>query len=623
MNRFLISTVSVLTLMTATALAQNSVESDEAGITTLDAITVTANRTETELSRTGSTVELVTQAEIEAKSLLTVADYLQQLPGISVASSGGIGSQTSIYLRGLGGGYIKTLYNGIDLSDTTGTQVITHYQYLMADGLSGIEVLKGSQGTLYGSSAIAGVVDISTIGQIDDGIHHSIHAEGGSFGTARARYGFTGAKDGSKISANLSGFRTDGISSKAGGQERDGYRNVTFDLSGEHRINEAFSVFGSLLHIDAKAEYDGLGPDDSISHERATMTGGRVGFNLDLLDGRLKNTFSMQGFKSDRQNISPWGLSPYIGTRQKFEYQASFAATERVLLQYGIDHETQKAQKAGDDTSYGPIDLTGVWAQAVVEPIDNLVLTAGLRHDEHSMFGGHTTWRSTGSYLFDQTGTRLHASFGTGFRAPSLYQLYSGSGAPDLKPETSHSFDVGIEQRFHDDRLVVGLTYFDMKVDDQIIWVDDFNSPFWGFYSQASGRTTSKGVEASFTYEVANWLDINGSYTYTNARNPDGEQSWRIPRHKFILGATAQLAEKWTLSANLIHSAKAVDFDWNTSSEVALDNYTLFNAKIAYQVNDMTEIYLRGENLFNQKYQVVNGYNTPGVAAYAGFKASF
>lgn len=629
MNRFFISTASALALMAGAAAAQDGAGTDDEDVTTLEAINVTANRTPTEKSRTGSKVEQVTQSEIAEKALVSVTDYLARLPGMSVASTGGVGAQTGVHLRGLGGGYIKTLYNGIDVSDTTGTQVLTQYQYLQAGGVAGIEVLKGSQGTLYGSSAIAGVVDIATLGQVGDGISHTVHVEGGSFGTARARYGFSGARDGSKIAANISGLSADGISSLAGGSERDGYRNATLDLAAEHRINEAFSVFGSLLHIDARTEFDGYAstppyapdPNDPDSYETATMTGGRFGFNLDLMDGRLKNTVSVQGFKSERENVSGGYPYFYAGTRQKLDYQGSFEATDRILLQYGVDHERQKGDSGGP---LGKADLTGVWAQAVVEPVDNLVLTAGLRQDEHSMFGGHTTWRGTASYLFDQTGTRLHTSYGTGFRAPSLYELYSGRGAPHLQPETSRGFDVGLEQRFLDGRLIADLTYFDLKVDDRIIFVND-GSGMWpyGDYDQAVGGTTSNGVEASFSYAATDRLDLGGSYTYTNSRNPDGTQSWRVPRHAFTLAATARPAEKWTVSADLKYVVDTADYDWNNYADVKLGDYVLLNARVAYQVNDSTEIYLRGENLLNRKYQLVHSYNTPGIAAYAGFKATF
>lgn len=624
MHRILVSTASALALTVAAVQAQDG--ADQEAAITLEAITVTANRTPTEMSKTGSKVEQVSQEEIEEKSLTLVRDYLNRLPGVSFTSNGGLGTSSNLYIRGLPGSYIKTLYNGIDVSDVTGTQVQTQYQYLATGGVRGIEVLKGSQSTLYGSNAIAGLVDITTLGEIEDGVSHTVEVEGGSFGTARGRYGFAAARDGSRISGNISGVRTDGISALAGGAERDGYENVTLDLAAEHRINDAFSVFGSLLYIDAQSEFDGTDPvtwenlpNDPDSREMAKMMAGRAGFNVDLMDGRLKNTFSAQGFKSDRESVSGGYPSSFIGTRQAFDYQGSFEATDRVLLQYGVNRERQEAEDAGGGTRLGKIDMTGLWAQSIIEPIDNLTLTAGVRHDEHSMFGGHTTWRGTASYLFDQTATRLHASYGTGFRAPSLYELYgpADTGNPNLQPETSQSFDIGVEQRFLDGRLTTDLTYFHIEVDDRIDWVYDPSYPWQGYFDQVSGTTTSQGLEFAVDYAATHWLNLGGSYTYTDSKSPTGGRRSSVPRHMGVLSATAKPAEKWTISGDLKFVADVVD------SAGKLDDHVLLNAKVAYQVNDSTEIYLRGENLLDQDYQVVRGYNTPGLAAYAGIKANF
>ena len=628
MNRFFISTASALALMAGAAQAQDGADTQEEGVTTLEAINVTANRTPTEKSKTGSKVEQVTQSEIEEKSLVSVKDYLTRLPGISFTAYGGTGTSSNLYIRGMPGGYVKTLYNGIDVSDPASMQVQTTYEHLMTGGVAGIEVLKGSQSTLYGSSAIAGVVDISTLGQVEDGISHTVHVEGGSFGTARARYGIAGARDGSKIAANISGFRTDGISALAGGWERDGYRNVTLDLAAEHRISEAFSVFGSLLYVDAKTEFDGDDPftwaplpNDSTTYGTAEIMSGRFGFNLDLLDGRWTHTLSAQTYRMHRESTDQPVLSTYTGTRQKFDYQSSFQVSDRILLQYGADHERQSADTETPDwsafppTSHVYIDetfgLTGIWTQAIFEPIDDLVLTAGLRHDEHSVFGGYTTWRGTGSYLFDRTGTRLHSSYGTGFRAPSLYELYDPSvGNPGLEPETSVSFDIGIEQKFLGGSLTTDLTYFWTEIEDLIDWP-------MGRYTQVPGTTRSQGIEASFSYAATSWLDLAGSYTYTDSKDAAGVRRRNLPRHMAVLSASAKPAEKWTLSGDVKFVADTVD------SAGDLKDYVLLNAKVAYQVNESTEIYVRGENLLDQDYQVMRGYNTPGIAAYAGFKATF
>jgi vitamin B12 transporter len=621
-------TAGALTLaMASAATAQDETTNDD--VTVLDTITVTtANRTPTEAQKVGSTVEVLTPEDIDNKTVQAVGDYLAFVPGLSVSPAGPIGQTTGVYMRGLPGRYIKTLYNGIDVSDVSNTQVQTHFEHLLSAGISRIEVLKGSQSTLYGSNAIAGLIDLSSFDDAGPGVQHTVELEGGSYGTVRGRYGISASDDASRISGNISGFRADGFSAAADGPEKDAYQNVTADVNLEHRFSEAFSVFGSALYIDTQAEYDLYGSDSSGDENLTNFIGGRAGFNLDLLDGRAKNTFSVQASRMDRE-ISP-AKDTFVGDRLKFDYLGSFELTERFTLQYGADHERQDAEIASSGAMAGAHDLTGVWAQGIFEPIDDLVLTAGLRHDEHSEYGGHTTYRGTGSYLFPSSGTRLHASVGTGFRAPSLYELYAPSGMGNLllQPETSQGFDIGVEQTLLDGRLVADVTYFTLKVDNRIGWIDsaDFVAyPWGGYFGQVTGETQSRGIEASLKYAVTDWLDVGGSYTYTKAANDAGVRSIRVPRHTLVISTVVRPAEKWTLSADLRYAADTLDSDFSSGSsvDVALDDYVLFNAKVAYQLNDNMQVYLRGENLFDAKYQTVLGYNTPGASAFVGMKAKF
>lgn len=611
MTRLLITTVSTIALCAGAAQAQD-VFADET--TLLERISVTANRTPTETGKVGSTISVVTEEEIEQKSFVTVTDYLTGLPGISFAQTGGRGTSGNIYVRGLPGAYVKTFYNGIDISDVTGTQVQTSYQYFLTGGVSSIEVLKGSQSTLYGSTAIAGVVDIQSLGEIEDGLHHSVHVEGGTDGTVRGQYGLSGAKDGSRFAASIMGFHTDGISSLPGGSERDGFDNLTIDVAAEHRVNDIVTIFGSLLYINAVAEFDNNfpvdQPNDPLSNEAVESLAARAGARFDSPDGRLANMISYQVFNSDRLTQFGTFVAPYEGGRNKVDYQGSFQATDRLLLQYGADYERQSATAEG--STLGETDLTGIWTQASFEPLDDLILTAGVRHDEHSTFGGYTSYRGTVSYLVPGTDARLHSSYGTGFRAPSLYELYAPFyGEDTLVPETSASFDVGFEKKISD-WITVDLTYFDIRTDNLII----SNPPAY-VYEQDGGSSTSRGFEASIDLAITTALKLNGSYTYIDARLSDGMRRSRIPAHVAILSAIYTPAEKWTVSGDVRFVADTVEFG------ISLDDYVLVNAKVAYQLTDASEVYLRGENLLNQDYQTARGYNTPGFGAFAGFKAKF
>ena len=601
--------------------------------TDIGTIVVTPNRTPTEKSKVGSKVETVDEGKIARESKPLVTDYLTLMPGVSVSAPGGLGQETSLSARGADKKYVKTLFNGIDISDPTATQVQTSWEHLTAGGISGIEVLKGSQSTLYGSDAVAGVIGISTLGGIELGTHHDVTIEGGSRGTVRGGYRLTNATETGRFSLSLNGLTTDGIShadSRNGNTERDAYRNFTGNFAGEQQLNENVSVFASGLLIKADGEFDDSGnpPTDNLFNTgNTTQKAGRVGFNLDLLDGRFRNTFSAQIFDVDRDLhlVSMFGPfdANYRGLRKKVDYQGAFEATDWATLQFGADSEWQSAKVTdnyGTDTS-DAFSLTGVWAQAILEPVDNLTLTAGGRHDHHSVFGGYNTWRLTGAYLFPDFATKLHASVGTGYRAPSLYELYApfGTGNPALQPEQSFSFDVGVEQTLLDGRLVADLTYFQLDTDNLI----DYSYASFS-YVQLPGVTKRRGVEASLVWQAAPWLDLEAAYTFTRTKQPDGLERPRIPAHDIALSATVRPAEKWEITGTaraVLDTTDRISPSWGTFVDVDLDNYVLVDARVAYKWNEDTEFYMRGENLLNQKYQVVKGYGMPGIGVFAGVKA--
>lgn len=592
-------------------------------------IVVTPNRTKTDKAKVGSTVETVSEEDIRQQSLPTVQDYLAQEPGVNIASSGGLGKETTLVVRGADKKYVKILWNGIDLADVSPPQVQLSPEYLITGGVNNIEILKGSQSTLYGADAVAGVIGISTLGDFEEGIRYIVSGEAGSFGTFRGHLGTqAAAADGSRFAASVTGLHTDGISaadSRNGNPERDGYDNVTISLAGEKVLDPSITAFGALLYVDSNSEFDagsssadalGTLPGDAAYFEKRRQLAARAGIKTTSLDGKWRNTVSVQFNDIDRNSFEGFNFVRN-GTKQKADILSEYDVSDQLTLQAGADYERQHVTSAFADNE---AEIFGTWGQLIWSPVKNLTLTGAVRHDEHDKFGGFTTWRSTAAYLFADTGTKLRASAGTGFRAPSPNELATnlGGGGVDLKPEESMSWDIGFDQTMLDGRLAFGATYFVLDTENLI----EFNTSTF-LYDQVPGTTERDGVEAYLKYAVTDWVDFAAAYTFTRANDATGARRPRVPKHDIVLGLFTRPAERWNTATTVRIVRDTQDFAFQLfptpPNLVPIDDYVLVNAKVGYEPIDGLEVYVRGENLLDEKYQVVRGYGTPGASVYGGF----
>lgn len=592
-------------------------------------IVVTPNRTKSDKAKVGSVVETVSRKDIDAQQLPTVQDFLAQEPGVSISTQGGAGQETTLVVRGADKKYVKTLWNGIDISDTSAPQVQVSPEHLLTGGVQSIEILKGSQSTLYGADAVAGVIGISTLGDFEEGIRYIVSGEAGSHGTFRGSLSAHGATaDGSRFAASVTGLTTDGISAadrRNGNTERDGYDNVTVSLAGEKVLDQYLTAFASLLYIDSRTEFDngGAAPSDNPDNvaDRRQLAG-RAGLTATSLDGRWTNTVSVQINDITRRSFTTSIFGPFTfeptSLRQKGDWLSQYELNDQITLQAGADYERQSFDSG---FSGNEIWIAGGWGQVIYTPMENLTLTGAVRHDEHGDFGGFTTWRTTAAYLFSDTGTKLRASVGTGFRAPSPFEIGYDPFGPvgpntDLQPEESFSWDAGVDQTMLDGALTASFTYFELDTDNLIDY--DFATDS---YFQTAGTTKRNGIEAQVRYAVTDWIDVMAAYTFTRANNPDGTRRPRVPRHDIVLGLFTRPADNWTTSTTVRIVEDTVDTVGGAL--VPLDDYVLVNAKVGYSPMEGMEIYVRGENLLDEKYQVVRGYGTPGASVYGGFVHQF
>ncbi|MBE9638302.1 TonB-dependent receptor plug domain-containing protein [Salipiger mangrovisoli] len=606
-----LSGLRAATALTAVSLCGAAFAQDGYDLGTL---TLSANRGEsTELSRSGVTVEVVTKEDLDQSGETLLADYLARLPGVSVSTNGGIGGLTYMRIRGLSSRYVGVYVDGIDVTDTSAPQIQYDFGTLTTAGISRIEVLKGSQSALYGSEAIGGVVNITTNRATEEGLTQSVEAEYGSYDTRKLGYNLSYLGTRGSFASSLSYIKTDGYSAAdedAGNDEADGHEATRLSFSGDYALTDTVTVGGAAFWEESTHDYDEFGPMDGVTHDEKVegeQYGARAFARVET--GAVSHEFSAQIFENDRTDTYEGSDTDYLGQRSGLGYEGQ-TELGAATLTFGADYMREKFEvlSAWGDSD-GDYETFGIWAQADWHLSDKLELVTALRHDDHSEFGGKTTGRISLAYLPNPDLT-LRASVGTGFRAPSPYELYStGSGDPDLEPETSVSYELGVEQRFGTG--FVGATLFRTEITDLI----DYNYPG---YVQIDGDSWTQGVELTGGLQLTDRIDLAGAYTWTDSEDAQTKDRLiRVPLRDLSLSLDAEVTDGFRAGFTVQHVSGLTD------STGDLDDYTVANMNLRYELSDSAELYLRVENLFDEDYQVVTGYGTSDRAAYFGVRASF
>lgn len=612
------ATCALCAVITAPAVAQEAFD--------LDAITVTANQTGTALDRSGSTVQVIPAEEVRNSPNARLGDFLSFQPGISASATGPLGNTSTLRIRGLGGAYVPVLIDGIDVTDPASSGGGFDFGGLTNSGLGRIEVLKGSQSARFGQNAVGGVVNIESLRPTEDGVHGFAEVEAGSFDFRRGLFGLTARTARTDLAFSISRTESDGFSAAAIGTEDDGFTSTRANLYARHQITDMVAAGLSALYIDRRAEFDegafaGDGPPPFDEFTEDEFKGVR-GF-FELVTGVFTHELALSYFETDRKSFSTdrftnfpnpinFSVRPFKGERQRVEYRGNYDSGGIWTLNFGGDYteEEDLNQK---------IDITGVQAELLVAPTDVLDLAVSVRHDDHSKFSGELSaraaiaWRVTEDLI-------LRASASDGFRAPTLTQLGPVTGNPNFQPETSTSYDLGLEKRFERGGYARA-TLFQTEIDNQIFF--DGNSTRCGttFGCFETGDFKGDGIEVSGRYPINAFLSLSGAYTYTDARQ-NGARAARVPRHDVALGLDAQVTPKLSAQVTLQHVKGMVASPFAPPVNKVGD-YTLFHVNAGYDVTDTVQAFLRVENLFDEDYETAGGFNTSGRAAYAGLRASF
>ena len=602
-------------------------------------IVVTATGVAQPVEQIGQAVTIIDRAEIERRQTISISDLLSTTPGVTATRNGGLGNFTGVRIRGAEGEQTLTLIDGVRVNDPSSPGGGFDFGNLLAGSVERIEVLRGPNSVPWGSQAIGGVVNIVTATPTE-GLQGRGSVEYGSNDTVFASAGLSGGKG--PVTASLTGgyLRTDGISSAAIGTERDGYRQY----GGTGSVGIAFTDEIGLdlrgYYAHSRLSLDGYPPpnyfpfQDTDEYSTGQEIYGYAGLHANLLDGRFRNKVAFTIADINRDNFDPsFGTAPSFfgrGRSERYTYQGDFQVVDQVRLVGGAEHENSSyfdgtSEKTG---------ITSFYGEAIVRPIDQLTVTGGVRHDDHRKFGGHTSFAGNAALALG-TGTILRASYAEGFKAPTLYQLFSDYGNERLQPETAHNYDVGIEQKLLDGRFTARATYFHRDTKGQIDFIScptvDVTNPNSICYQRPFGtydniaRTRAQGVEVELALRPIDDLTFTGNVSYIDSENRSpganfGKDLARRPKETASVSVDYRLP--FGLSVGGTVSVVGDSYD-DAGNFTRLDGYTLASLRAELPVGDRIVVYGRVENLFDEKYQTVATYGTFGRTAFGGVRVKF
>lgn len=572
-------------------------------------------------SQIGQAVTVIDRDEIERRQTISVSDLLATTPGVTVSRNGGVGTLTTVRIRGAEGEQTLTIIDGVRVNDPSSPGGGFDFGNLLAGSIDRIEVLRGPNSVPWGSQAIGGVVNITTMtpsqglqgrGSVEYGSHNSLFANGGVSGGA------------GPVTASLTGgyLRTDGISAAASGTEPDGYEQYGATGSVGIAFTDQIGLDLRAYYAHSHAELDGFastppyGLVDGPQYSNAQEVYGYAGLHANFLDGRFRNRLAFTLADINRDNFDPSFPSLSRGRSERYEYQGEFQPIDQIRIVAGAERENSRFF---DGTTRHGSGITSFYGEAIVKPVEILTVTGGVRHDDNSDFGGHFSFGANAALALPE-GTTLRASYAEGFKAPTLYQRFAQYyGTVGLKPETARSYDLGVEQSFLDHRAKVSATWFHRDTHNQI----GFDSSTFTYFNTT--RTRAQGVEFELELKPVDALTFTANYSYIDAidRTPGltfGKDLARRPKQTVSASIDYRFPFRLSVGATISHVGDSYDDAFNS---VRLDGYVLAGLRAEMPIGDHFALYGRVENLFDEKYQTVAGYGTYGRTAYGGIRVKF
>jgi vitamin B12 transporter len=605
-------------------------QDDSTRVTSLNEVVITATRFPKKVSETGKVVNVISKKDIENSNGKDLAQLLSEQAGVLVNSAySNPGKDKSIYLRGASTDYIVILVNGVPVSDPSGTGGAFDIRMFPLEQIERIEILKGAQSTLYGSDAIAGVINIITKKAADKPVEAYGGLAAGSFNTFKADAGIYGAAEGSSYNIGFTHYKTDGFSEAADTTaaavfDKDGFTRNTFHANFDARVAKGLHVKPYFRYAHFKGSYDGGAYTDADSKYEAQTIATGAQAQYGFANGGLTAFYNYD--EVDRTFSETYGVYPYKGNKNSLELYTHYSVNPHLQLLAGIHYNKQKMEDAAATPKDPAAELTSPYLSFFVRDLGGFNLELGGRYNKHSAYGDNFTYSINPSFTFSNA-VKIFANYATAFKAPSLQALYGPfSSNAALEPESSTTAEVGVQTSLLAGLIDARAVYFKRTIENVIVYGPSFQLI-------NLNKQNDHGFELEPTIYINRQLSLKLFYAYVDGKvttkNNDKDSTYanliRRPKHSVGINMAYQITPQLFVSTQISSYGKRSDLYYNavtfSQQPATLAAYMLWNAYVSYGfIHNRIKLFADLKNIANTKYTEVYGYNTQGFNITGGIR---
>jgi len=579
----------------------------------IDEIIVKSTRSNSNIYQLGSSVEIITAEDIKKSSFNFVSEALQTSSGVYVSQTGSFGGTATVRIRGASSDQTLVLIDGVPISDPSSPGGGYDFSSLLTSNIDRIEILKGSQSTLWGSDAIGGVINIVTFENASIP-NLNLNTEIGSFNTEKIGTDFNIANEHNSLFLSYDSYKSDGISKadkRDGNDEKDGIGSRSYLLKTNHNILNS-EISSNINYRESDVDYDGYGFATGVTDSDENTKGRQLNWSLSLrkafLDDLLVNSILFGESEIDRKyytnNIENFSAK---GERKFIRYVGYYSLNDNNSFTFGFENE--EVATSGVD-----FDTKSIFLLYETLISKNFGFSLGLRGDDRNNLASQETPKITAFYNLNDE-WRLRANWGEGFKLPTIFQstfFCCGAEKPNenLLPETSEGYEIGIDYKSSENFDKIGVTFFDQDISNMI----DFSFSIGGYENVK--KVYSKGVEVNFVSKLRDNITISGSFSKLDSKNEFGSRLSRLPEEKGSLNIDFSLGLKNNFYISLFYNGDEVDPRGEVSDWFRSD------LNFSRNISDKAKVYFKVKNIFDEEYQDIYGYGTEERSFSVGINLS-